>query len=119
MAPTESAILHNYLLAGAQLPAIVTLEQFTALFPKPQRSSPQVKALYRDLQRQRNGVVDSVSANIEAEAKRGRLLRREVARARKEAEGREADDEREIERAVSRGSRSRLVVVVAVVAGMG
>ena len=101
MAPTESAILNNYLLTAAQLPAIVTLEQFTALFPRSQQSSPHIRALYRDLQRQRNGLIDSVSANIEAEAKRGKRLRREVVRAKRQEENRDVDDEREVEMAVS------------------
>ena len=100
MAPTESTILSNYLLAAAQLPDVVTLEQFTALFPRSsQRSPAQIKALYRDLQRQRKAVVDSVADSIEAEAKRGKQMRREVVRARREAEH-EADDEKDIERAV-------------------
>jgi len=56
--------------------------------------------LYRDLQSQRNAVVDTVAANIETEAKQSRALRRAVARARRQAESQEYDQEIEIERSV-------------------
>lgn len=100
MAPTESTILTNYLLTPAQLPAILSLKEFTELFPRSQQASPQIRKLYRDLQNQRNALVDAVSTNIEAETKRGKSLRREAVRARREAESHEFDDEIEIERAV-------------------
>ena len=100
MAPTESTILANYLLVPAQLPAIISLKEFTELFPRAQQPSPHIRTLYRDLQTQRNALVDAVSANIEDETKRGKILRRDVVRARREAENREVDDEIEIERAV-------------------
>ncbi|KAI1858889.1 uncharacterized protein JN550_012348 [Neoarthrinium moseri] len=99
MAPTESAILQNYLLVPARLPVIVSLQEFTSYFPKSQQSSPQVRTLYRDLQQQRNAVVDSVASNINDEVRRGKALRRAVAKARREAETDEGiDDEIEIER---------------------
>ena len=101
MAPTESTILSNYLLPPARLPAILTLEQFTSFFPKSQQSSPQIRALYRDLQHQRNAVVEQASQSIEEEVKLGKHLRRAVAKARREAEEEEQDDEIEIERCVS------------------
>ncbi|ROV97111.1 hypothetical protein VMCG_07501 [Cytospora schulzeri] len=100
MAPTESTILANYLLVPAQLPTIISLKEFTELFPRSQQSSPQVRKLYRDLQNQRNALVDEVSSNIETEAKRGKVLRREVLRAKREAENQDIDDEIEIERAL-------------------
>lgn len=106
MAPTESTILNNFLLVPSQLPAIVSLEEFTNFFPRSQRSSPLIRALYRDLQSQRNELVDSVASNIEAEVKRAKGLRRAVARARREAESQEYDDEMEIERTVPDTSRS-------------
>lgn len=101
MAPTEATILTNYLLVPAQLPAIVSLKEFTDLFPRPLQSSPQVRRLYRDLQNQRNALIDEVAANIEIEVKRGRVLRREVLLARREAEAQQGDDEIDLERAVS------------------
>ncbi len=76
MAPNESAILKSYLLTPSQLPTIISLGDFTALFPKSQQGSPQIRALYRDLQRQRDAAVDSVSANIQAEVARAKVPRR-------------------------------------------
>ncbi|KUI73567.1 Centromere-localized protein 2 [Cytospora mali] len=100
MAPTETTILANYLLVPAQLPTIISLKEFTELFPRSQQSSPQVRRLYRDLQNQRNALIDEVSSNIETEAKRGKVLRRQVLRAKREAEIQEIDDEIDIERAL-------------------
>ncbi|KAI0518172.1 hypothetical protein F5B22DRAFT_74724 [Xylaria bambusicola] len=100
MAPTEATILHNYLLLPSRLPSIISLQEFIALFPKSQQSSPQVRALYRDLQQQRNAVVDTVSANIDAEVKQAKALRRTIIRTKRESEVEEQDDEIEIERAL-------------------
>lgn len=99
--PTEQKILSDYLLVPAQLPAIISLQEFTALFPKSQQGSPGIRSLYRDLQSQRNATVDSVAEAIEAEAKKGKALRRHVIRARREAEEQDQDDELDIERMVS------------------
>lgn len=102
MAPTESTILQNYLLLPARLPTIISLQEFTSYFPKSQQSSPQIRSLYRDLQQQRNVTVDAVASNIDNQVKRGKALRKAVARARREAEAEEGvDDEIEIERTVS------------------
>ncbi|OHF02391.1 Cnl2/NKP2 family protein [Colletotrichum orchidophilum] len=100
MAPTEAAILHNYLTVPAQLPSSITLEEFTELFPKPHRANPQIRSLYRDLQHQRRTLVDTVTENIENEEKSGRIIKREIARARKRAAAEDADQELEIERAL-------------------
>jgi centromere-localized protein 2 len=100
MAPTEASILENYLLSPGLLPSIVTLEQFAAFFPGSLETSPQVRALYRDLQQQRNEVVDAVSQAIANEAKRGKSLRRDAIRARREGDSQIIDDETEIEKAV-------------------
>ncbi|KAI1427989.1 Cnl2/NKP2 family protein-domain-containing protein [Xylaria sp. FL1777] len=98
MAPTEATILHNYLLLPSRLPSIISLQEFALLFPKSQQSSPQVRTLYRDLQQQRNAVVDAVSASIDAEVKQAKALRRTMIRTQKEGEFEEQDDEIEIER---------------------
>ncbi|KAL2149676.1 hypothetical protein VTH82DRAFT_8328 [Thermothelomyces myriococcoides] len=98
MAPTEQSILTNYLLAPAQLPTIMSLQEFTALFPRKLQSSPRIRSLYRDLQSQRNAVVDHVAAEIEQEAKRGKEMRRAVIRSKRAAEAQEQDAEIEIER---------------------
>ncbi|KAG7079841.1 Cnl2/NKP2 family protein [Colletotrichum scovillei] len=99
MAPTEAAILHNYLTVPAQLPSAITLEEFTELFPKPHRANPQIRSLYRDLQHQRRALVDTVTENVENEEKNGRIIKREIARAQKRAKTEDADQELEIERA--------------------
>lgn len=100
MAPTETKILSDYLLVPAQLPAIISLQEFIDLFPRSLQSSPQVRNLYRDLQTQRNAVVDSVAAEIEAEAKRGRAMRQVMIKAKREEDSQENDDEAEIEQIV-------------------
>lgn len=102
MAPTESAILHNYLTVPAQLPSVISLEEFTELFPKAQRTNPQIRLLYRDLQHQRRALVDTVSENIAVEEKRGKYIRRDIAIARRKEKNEDADQELEIERAVCR-----------------
>lgn len=101
MAPTEQTILSNYLLIAAQLPSIISLQEFIALFPRQLQSSPRIRSLYRDLQSQRNAVVDAVAEQIEDEAKHGKAMRRAVIRSKREAEAQEQDDEVEIERMVS------------------
>ncbi|KAL2071477.1 hypothetical protein VTL71DRAFT_12712 [Oculimacula yallundae] len=100
MAPTEATILSTFLLSPAPLPTIISLKAFTELFPRSQQSSPQIKALYRDLQHQRARLTDTVTRNIGAEVKRGNGQRRAVIRARREAEKEDQDDEVDIERAL-------------------
>lgn len=101
MAPTEHTILTNYLLLPAPLPSIISLQEFIALFPRQLQSSPQIRTLYRDLQSQRNAIVDAVAEQIEEEARHGKAMRRAVIRSKREAEMQEQDDEVEIERMVS------------------
>ncbi|KAB5585993.1 Cnl2/NKP2 family protein-domain-containing protein [Coniochaeta sp. 2T2.1] len=100
MAPTESAILANFLLTPSQLPAIITPQEFTALFPRAQQSSTQIRTLYRDLQGQRNAVVDQVAAHIESEERRGKYLRQSVVMARRQAERDFYDKEETVERSL-------------------
>ena len=114
MAPSETSILEQFLLAPAQLP-ILSLEDFAALFrakavskssAKGKAVHPLIRALYRDLQRQRGAVVDSVAADIEDEVARGRLLRRYALRERLRADAQEdaaADDELQIELLLRKG----------------
>ncbi|SPO03366.1 uncharacterized protein DNG_06049 [Cephalotrichum gorgonifer] len=103
MPPTESTILSTYLLLPADLRTIISPNQFAALFPKSFSSSPQIQSLYRDIENQRAAAIATVRENIEAEVKRGRKMRAEVARLRREEEGSGADDEVEIERALFGG----------------
>lgn len=102
--PTETTMLANYLLVPAQLPAIISLKEFTDLFPRVQQYSPQIRRLYRDFQIQRNALADDIASNIENEARRGKVLRREILRARREAENADGDGEVDIERAVGLAS---------------
>lgn len=99
--PTESDILTNYLLQPAPLPSITTFDQFALLFPRALHNSSQLRSLYRDLQAQRNVVVDAVAASIQDEVKRGAVMRKEVLRQKREAERDDMDGEVEMERAVS------------------
>ncbi|KAL2265736.1 hypothetical protein VTJ83DRAFT_6836 [Remersonia thermophila] len=100
MPPTEHEILTQYLLVTAQLPSIVSLQEFAALFPRALQSSPSIRGLYRDLQSQRNAVVDAVAQSIDEEARQGRAMRRAVIQARRRDAERleERDEEVEIER---------------------
>lgn len=101
MPPTEQKILTNFLLPPAPLPTIITLQSFIALFPRSQQSSPHIRTLYRDLQHQRAQLADSVTAEIEREARRGKAIERAVARGRRQDERVVQDDEVDVERAVS------------------
>lgn len=108
MAPTESTILNNFLLVPAQLPAIISLDEFKALFPSQHRASPQVRSLYRDLQRQRSNVVEEVSENITEEAGRqATIIRRQVLRADRMATlADEYDAEDEVEKVLLNSSHA-------------
>lgn len=99
--PSESDILTSYLLQPAPLPSITTFGQFALLFPRALHNSSQLRSLYRDLQAQRNVVVDAVAASIQDEVKRGVATRKEVLRQKREAERDDMDGEVEMERAVS------------------
>ena len=104
MAPAEADILASYLLQPAPLTAITTFDNFRALFPRAVQddAEPRIRSLFRDLQAQREAVVDEVAQAVAAEVKRGVAMRREVARVRREAdEGDVGDGEVEMERAVS------------------
>jgi centromere-localized protein 2 len=101
MAPSEQSILSQFLLAPAPLPTIITLQQFTALFPSSEQSSPEVKRLYRALQHRRALLTDAVTQDIDDEVKRGIAQKRAVVRTRRAAEREEYDEEVAVENAVS------------------
>ncbi|KAL9113291.1 MAG: hypothetical protein Q9227_002626 [Pyrenula ochraceoflavens] len=71
MPPSESSILSSYLLNPASFPTIVSQEQFRDFFPKPHRTHPMVKQLYRDLQFLRTVDMDAVEDNIHHEVIKG------------------------------------------------
>ncbi|KAI9869898.1 MAG: hypothetical protein M1830_004951, partial [Pleopsidium flavum] len=99
MAPTEESILSNFLLLPAALPTFITLQKFTELFPKSQRSHPQIRLLYRELQYLRGLQTDEIQRNIAKEVKRGERQQREVVKVRRKTEKHEMEgiDVREIE----------------------
>ncbi|KAI6784301.1 uncharacterized protein J7T54_004847 [Emericellopsis cladophorae] len=100
MAITETDVLTNYLLNPAPLPLVVTFERFAEHFPPAQRDAPAVRALWQDLVAQRERVLAAVRENIEEEVVRGRAMRREVLRKRREEGTDEVDAEIEMERAL-------------------
>ncbi|KKK26183.1 hypothetical protein ARAM_000955 [Aspergillus rambellii] len=71
MAPSETSILSNFLLAPASLPTVMSLQQFTELFPKRLRSHPHIRVLYRELQQLREQDMDIVNENIDKEVQEG------------------------------------------------
>ena len=99
MAPTEASILSNFLLLPAPLHNTITLQKFTELFPRPQRSNSQIKLLYRELQYLRGVQTDEIKENIAKEVKKGSRQQKEVARSRRKSEGHETEgfDGREID----------------------
>ena len=101
--PSESTILTSFLVPPSPLPEILSLQQFTELFPARDRDKSQIPIIYRELQHQRALITDQINENIKAEAKRGERSRREVVRARRKAEAEElhglsqADHGKEVE----------------------
>lgn len=90
MPSPETAILTDFLLDPASLRDVLTLQQFTEIFPKSHRLSPAVKELYQELQRLRNEDLETVRLNIQEEVKKSRTLKRDCARER------ELDDRRAV-----------------------
>jgi centromere-localized protein 2 len=84
MPPKEATLLSDFLLAPAELRHILTLEQFTEIFPNSLRASPAIKSLYQELQRLRHEDVELVRENIVEEIKKSRPLRRQCARERRQ-----------------------------------
>lgn len=108
MSKAEADILATYLIQPAPLRAIVSFEQFQALFPNDVQNSPLVRSLFTDLQSQRATTIDNVAAAIELEAESGKMMRREVLRQRQAVQTEEVDGEIELERAVSLSKSSSL-----------
>ena len=80
--PSEGSILRSTLIPPSGLPAVISLKDFTTLFPVSLRTHPQIPALYRALQHDRALDLDFVNTNIDAEVKRGERQQREVLRAK-------------------------------------
>jgi len=97
MAPTEDTILATFLLTPASLPTIISIQAFTALFPRVEQSSPEVKRLYRTLQHRRGLLTDAIGQDIALEVKKGHAQRRAVVKSRREFEE-EPDEEIAVEK---------------------
>lgn len=99
MPPSEESILSNFLLSPAPLPTVMSLQQFTDLFPRRLRSNPQVRSLYRELQQAREQDIDLVNENIDQELKRGEEQKAELRMATSKngrVEGMDENERREI-----------------------
>ncbi|KAL2835174.1 Ctf8-domain-containing protein [Aspergillus cavernicola] len=99
MAPSEPSILSNFLLSAASLPTIMSLQQFTELFPKRLRSHPHIRVLYRELQQLREQDMDIVNENIDREVRQGDSQKAELRRslAKTGVDGADLNDQREID----------------------
>lgn len=81
MAPSEAYILSSFLLSPGPLPTVISLQQFTELFPKRLRSHPHIKTLYRELQEIRDQDLNVVNGNIDQETKDGEKQKEELRKA--------------------------------------
>ncbi|KAL4891952.1 Cnl2/NKP2 family protein-domain-containing protein [Aspergillus ambiguus] len=99
MAPSETSILSNFLLSPASLPTVISLQQFTELFPKRLRSHPQIRVLYRELQQIREQDMDLVNGNIDAETRQGENQKAELRRSimKTGIDGMSVNDQREMD----------------------
>lgn len=83
MPSDEAKILSEFLLAPAPLREVLSLKEFTDIFPSKHRSNPAIHELYRELQRLREEDIDAVRRSISEEVKRSKHLRRDFAKARR------------------------------------
>ncbi|KAI9931319.1 hypothetical protein AWENTII_004569 [Aspergillus wentii] len=99
MAPSEESILSNFLLSSAPLPTVISLQQFTELFPKRLRSHPHIKVLYRELQELREQDMNQVNGNIDTERQQGERQKAELRRSimKTGVDGMSENDRREID----------------------
>lgn len=81
------------------MPTIMSLQQFTELFPKRLRSHPHIRVLYRELQQIREQDMDIVSENIDKEVRRGGSQKAELRKAMAETgiDGADLNDLREMD----------------------
>ncbi|KAL2821920.1 Cnl2/NKP2 family protein-domain-containing protein [Aspergillus granulosus] len=99
MAPTETSILSNFLLAAASLPTVISLKQFTELFPKRLRAHPHIRVLYRELQQLREQDMDIVNENIDKEVRQGQAQKAQLRKsiAQTGIDGADPNDQREMD----------------------
>ncbi|KAJ5179795.1 Kinetochore subunit NKP2 [Penicillium capsulatum] len=99
MAPSEEAILSNFLLSPAPLPTVLSLQKFTELFPRRLRNHPHIRTLYRELQQIREQDMDQINGNIDQEIRQGERQKAELQKATraKGVEAANAEEQREID----------------------
>ncbi|KAL4909060.1 hypothetical protein BDW74DRAFT_145898 [Aspergillus multicolor] len=99
MAPSETSILSNFLLSAASLPQVMSLRQFTELFPKRLRTHPHIRVLYRELQQLREQDMDIVNENIDKEVRQGNSQKAELRKsiAKTGVDGSTLNDQREMD----------------------
>ncbi|KAL4764063.1 Cnl2/NKP2 family protein [Aspergillus foveolatus] len=99
MAPSETSILSNFLLSAASLPQIMSLKQFTGLFPKRLQSHPHIRVLYRELQQLREQDMNIVNENIDKEVRQGDGQKAELRKSivKTGVDGSGANDQREMD----------------------
>ncbi|KAE8415680.1 Ctf8-domain-containing protein [Aspergillus pseudocaelatus] len=99
MAPSEPSILSNFLLSPASLPTVISLQQFTELFPKRLRAHPHIRVLYRELQQLREQDMDLVNGNIDQEVRQGESQKAELRKSilNTGVDGMSSNDQREID----------------------
>ncbi|KAL2857891.1 Cnl2/NKP2 family protein-domain-containing protein [Aspergillus pseudoustus] len=99
MAPSETSILSNFLLTAASLPTVISLKQFTELFPKRLRAHPHIRVLYRELQQLREQDMDIVNGNIDKEVLQGETQKAELRKsiAKIGIDGADPSDHREMD----------------------
>ncbi|KAE8352370.1 Cnl2/NKP2 family protein-domain-containing protein [Aspergillus coremiiformis] len=99
MPPSETSILSNFLLSPASLPTVISLQQFTELFPKRLRSHPHIRVLYRELQQLREQDMDLVNGNIDQELRQGETQKSELRKSilTVGVDGMSVDDQREMD----------------------
>ncbi|KAL2862878.1 Ctf8-domain-containing protein [Aspergillus lucknowensis] len=99
MAPSETSILSKFLLAAASLPTVVSLQQFTELFPNRLRAHPHIRVLYRELQQLREQDMDTVNENIDREVRHGERQKAELRKsiAKTGVDGTDLNEQREMD----------------------
>ncbi|KAF2732031.1 hypothetical protein EJ04DRAFT_536265 [Polyplosphaeria fusca] len=82
MSSQERAVLSDFLLSPASLRDVVTLRQFTDIFPTAHRSNPAIKELYREIANLRKEDIELVRQNIGDEVRQSKQLRQQYRNAR-------------------------------------
>ncbi|KAF2017018.1 hypothetical protein BU24DRAFT_345128 [Aaosphaeria arxii CBS 175.79] len=84
MPPNETSILSDFLLSSASIREVLSLKEFTEIFPKSYRTNPAIKELYEELHRTRQQDIEAVRQNVSTEVKRSKRLRQEMVEQRRQ-----------------------------------